>query len=261
MGVDIYAGPFCRYYAEDWELAVVSATKGSDVIVNVVRPYRIFPTSSDRSVIKTAVLEWRDAINSKIVEADLESEYWKENYNDEYRTEKINEDGINALRIAAAYSLHPSIDWPEKIPDDIDEDFYIKRFSDYQTDDVASRIELAIEFQVWVPINFSGFLSKPLMPNGHGCFIGSVDILCHALNQINLRIWNADEAEIGSWLRRGPLGKGGHIDLATKNFDPAPQPSADGLSYVQHMAQFGFSVFHHLANWARVNRQPMILDC
>lgn len=58
---------------------------------------------------------------------------------------------------------------------------------------------------------------------------------------------------------RGALG-GIQFDFDTKQFVSGTAQSKESLSFVEHMAQFGFSILHELAHWARERRMPMIID-
>jgi hypothetical protein len=259
MGVDIYAGPLCRYYAEDWELITISALREVGIQVNVMRPGPIFPASSDREEIYKAVSNWKYGVLSQLSKAGLEAQAWPEAFDLPYMTDKPDGDGIDALRIFAAYSALGVTPFPTEVPQNVDDNPIVRRFFDYEGENLLTNIELLIEYQAWVPVVFRGVLVRPEMPNGARYFIGSVDVLHEALEQINARTWRAGPTEIERWRHRGPLGKSA-ISLETPLLKTGPSVSADGLSYVEHMAQFGFATMFSLAEWAKSKRMPMIVD-
>jgi hypothetical protein len=259
LGLDIYAGPLCRFYAEDWELSTVSILRGSDIQVNVIRPNPIFPASSDKATVLSAVHDWQREIVTALRSAGVHAVEWQESYSVQYRTDKPADDGINALRIAAAYSACGMWPPPPTLPEDVNSDPCVSRHFNYEGDNLVQNIELLIEYQAWIPVEFRGAMMTPNMPNGAKYFIGSVDPLCNALDQINGRIWQADATEVARWLRRGPLGRG-RFDVVTKHIVAETEVSDDGLSFVEHMAQFGFATMFDLAEWAKMHRMPMIVD-
>lgn len=171
MGVDIYAGPLCRYYAEEWEPITVSSLKPLGIEVKVTRPGPLFPESSDRSVILSAVNDWKKQVVRQVIEAGLQATEWSEGFDLPYATDKPNDDGLNALRIVAAYSALGAGPWPANLPESVDQDPAISRYFNYENENLLKNIELTIEFQAWIPVDFRGALLRPNMPNGHSYFI------------------------------------------------------------------------------------------
>src|SRR3954471_11068140 len=106
MGLDIYVGPLCRYYAGDWETVVQRRAREQGIALNVVRAQ---PASADalRDPKDTLpiVTAWREGLALALKDEGV-SLFWQEQPDGIYFTDKPAWDCYGDLLLWAAYSEH-----------------------------------------------------------------------------------------------------------------------------------------------------------
>src|SRR5262245_23420227 len=115
MGLDIYAGPLCRYYAADWKTVIQQWGESSGVPVEVVTPgenwwariRRIFRSAPEAKPPKvdpvTMIHRWRERVAEGRPGRESEDWEWPEAMDIAYETDRPNFDGWVAVQSWAAY--------------------------------------------------------------------------------------------------------------------------------------------------------------
>src|SRR5919109_5529610 len=99
MGLDVYVGSLCRYYAGDWETIVQQFGREQGFDVRVERWNEPEDRITDPEEIRTIVDGWRSALG-KALGKDLS---WNESADAPYYTDKPAWDGYGSLQALAAY--------------------------------------------------------------------------------------------------------------------------------------------------------------
>jgi len=242
VGLDVYVGPFSRYYAGDWETIVQQLGREGGLHVEIVRrpPQREgflkrflnFVGGRNRHDDPAAVVnEWMSELSRYAPNG--ETFYWVDNPEGEYFTEKPAWDCYGALVSWAAYDeaavapLPPTAAGWEKDP------VYQAAAASPQ----SRYRHLLANTEVWLPGDFDPPFSGH-SPSGDGAMFGSSIRLVGELESLNERTWQADPVELEQWRSAG----------------------AEYGAPLETSAKFGFAVFHHLATMSVNRRLPMKLD-
>jgi hypothetical protein len=232
MGLDIYVGPLCRYYAGDWETVVQRHAREQGIALNVVRAQ---PASADalRDPKDTLpiVTAWREGLALALKDEGV-SLFWQEQPDGIYFTDKPAWDCYGDLLLWAAYSEHPDLPRPEQsVTNFSDDPAYIR------TQQRTRFRHLLGNAEFWLPADFDFVFEAP-EPAGTLTMFGSCVGLLRELVEINDASWRGSPAELESWRKAG----------------------SDHGAPLEHGARFCCALLTDLAQHAVVNGLPMKLD-
>jgi hypothetical protein len=240
MGLDIYAGPLCRYYSGNWQSIVQKAAAEQGIPLRVIRPgagglagllQKFGSLFSGKRDPVQAVRRWRQELASDMPWVPAEDWDWPESLDLEYQTDKPDFSGYGAVELWAAYTECSDLARPQETPEDWSNDAAFQRLADFSA--VFGNI---IGPELWLPIH----CEKPFEvaePNGIVRRIGSVFELLAELRNLNERTWKAAEDAIRKWSR--------------DEYDPAN---------LESIARWGFSIWYCLTEFAVARRAPIRLD-
>jgi hypothetical protein len=235
VGLDIYVGTLTRYYAREWQTILQQAAPELGVEVRVVRPTQAEDTITDPAELEQVVTAWRDQLAGGLRKHVAVPVVWNEGMDAPYFTDKPAWDCYAALMIWAAHEEHRDIELPQVAPDDWSEHPAVARS---QATDFKSRYKQLLNGpELWLPVDFD-FTFRTEDAAGVSVEIGSVRALAAQLRQLNDRTWQADEAMIEQWRRKG----------------------AEHGAPLEISAQFGFAIFDTLVRSALEHQLPMKLD-
>ena len=242
MGLDIYVGPLCRYYAGAWQTVVQQWGEREGIPIKVVRPKgsglravwqkMLACLTIRRSTDPIAIVQtWRNELAAQGRFGSGKDWNWPESLEVAYETDKPNFDGYGAVQLWAAYAERPLVQKPR--------DFS----NDWTADAVFAQVNLApSEFghligpELWLPVSFDEVFEAE-EPNGNRPKIGSVFAMLRQLRRLNQISWNAPEDAVRQWRRD---------DYNPESFES--------------IARWGFSIWFCLAESAASKRLPMRLD-
>jgi hypothetical protein len=238
MGLDIYAGPLCRYYGGAWRTIVQQVAEHQGKKVIILREGegggwwgKIASAFGRKADPVGLVRHWRAGLSADMPWVPAEDWEWPESIDLPYQTDKPDFLGFGAVQVWAAYSECGDLQRPVNTPDDWSNDPAFLRIAEGSREFVHT-----VGPELWLPIR----VEKPFdaaEPNGIERKIGAVHGLWEDLRKLNDMTWNADDNAIHAWRAGG--------------FDP------DNLDSV---AKWGFSIWYGLAEFAVRNRVPMRLD-
>lgn len=242
MGLDIYAGPLCRYYAGDWMTVIQRWGAEQGVPVTVVRPnsgmagiFGRFFSRLTANLINQRPEDGVRAWGERIAQAGhfpSSSDWnWTESLSAPYETDKPSWDGYGAVQLLAAYA-----EKKKPVPADVQP-------ADWSNDSVFADVEKMptvfthiIGPELWLPVAFEKVFSAP-EPNGSQTKMGSVFTLWDQFQMLNTATWSADPEAIRGWRM---------ADFDPDNFD--------------EVARWGYSIWYCLVEFAVKNRVAMRLD-
>lgn len=234
MSLNLYVGSLTRYYAAQWQRALLDSEQGRR------QPGPIFPVPSqpgnlvtDPSEIEPAVVTWRADLNQRLSPHISVALDWQEGMSPPHFSDAIGAAGYAGLILWAAYLEKPDFARPTE---------FVPRVAKHPAIDAcleagsAAPIFSIINSELWLPGHFRCGVEFQ-EPSGGRLRICSIDSLLTAMNELNARAWNADRQQIVSWRWRGLNDKGGF----------------------EEQAQFGFAVAHIMASLAVRYWLPMKL--
>jgi hypothetical protein len=245
MGLDIYAGPLCRYYAGEWKTVVqqwgetqsvpvaVETSNEPGAFTRLVRGAfsRLWRRRGPVDPV-AAIVAWRSRLALETGLQDVRGWDWPESLDLPYETDKPDWDGYGAVQLWAAYTAQTGAKRPESFNSDWAEDEVLVRVRD-----AAQRFSHIVGPELWLPLETGGAFDGT-QPNGSDDVrIGSVFTLLEELKELNRNSWRAADEEIRAW-RQG---------------DAQPER-------LESIARWGFSIWFCLTEFAVANRLPMRLD-
>jgi len=241
MGLDVYVGPLCRYYAGDWETIVQRLAREQGI------PFQTIHANSpgkrpSKDEAQAAILTWRDSLGKAVAEAGIVLLDWDESPDAAVHTDKPNWDCYTELLLSAAREEHPQVKAAKSL-------FGVFRKKQQEwSDDPAYQSSLKAGSQsryghllgnteFWLPYE-ANVIFEGTAPPGNQCVFGSTIVLLRQLDDLNARTWRAGASALEQWRDGG----------------------VESESSPDEKARFAFALFHGLAKVAVDRRLPMKLD-
>jgi hypothetical protein len=262
MGLDVYVGPWIRYYRGDWLTVTQQAAARLGVPAGVVlpgpdgkpvlRPAGPPDDAPTPAQIREAISVWRKGFAAKLEDRAGSLVEWDESATGEYQTDKPDWDGFDAVRYLAAHEQFPWVRLPKVMEDgtsravaaaiddayaDPDRPRPSRWFRTSRDERPTACFDHLLRPLVWVPVEFASpvqFVDLGTRPMP----IGSVFRFREELRLLNERTLNLDEAAMARASNEGPARNGSF----------------------KWSARFGLSVLLPLLDWAVERRQPIIVD-
>lgn len=242
MGLDVYVGPFSRYYTGAWETIFQQYGRESGLSVEVVRPQQPKPgifnrllgfvTGRERRADPIAIVtSWMAGISR--YSPDGKSFQWSDLPDGEYFTDKPAWDCYGALVLFAAYDELQTSAYPATAQHWDKDPIYTAALANPS----GRYRHLVGNTEIWLPGDFDPPFSGPT-PSGDKAVFGSNARLLCELEDLNQRTWQAAASDLEDWRQAGA------------------EPDAP----LEISAKFGFAVFHYLAARSVDKRLPMKLD-
>lgn len=119
MGVDLYVGPLCRYFARDW-LSEASTLLGRATVV--VGPRGVIPRENPVRYLDM-VRGWKRVVMPALRRGGADGVEWDERIDAPYFTRAYQWSTHNAVRLVAAYAEFPEFVCPDEAPFGDDTEF------------------------------------------------------------------------------------------------------------------------------------------
>lgn len=259
MGLDIYSGTLTRYYCRDWMNMAqqLSEENGQKFVMLDGYGNEVKPVDNKDEIlqIRGAICQWIDDI-AICMDQSPESPLWDEERELDYYTDKPDWEAYGALIMLCACHL---LDFPLPEYVDIgwnafDEPIVKKALSQKIPCSLLSNVT------IWLPIPKKVSFVMTL-PNGEEATFSTVEMLKHDLDELNQKIWKADEATILSWRN-------------DKYYNPVKQKEP-GLLFgfirrvnktpkekylTEELAQCAYSMLYQAVNFACKHQVPILLD-
>lgn len=255
MGLDIYAGTFTRYYAQNWK--TITQQWAEENGYSFTRIIANDEGNDEEKLSPAEIQEDMENYRNQIISAITPKGQplyapWVEDNEKPYYTEKPDWDAFGALLIyAAAHKLGQPL--PPTVP---------KGF-DYNTHPLMKKMQetegknwsLFSGATCWLPIEEPFYFQGP-MPNGNTAVIGTIGGLKAELEKINSFHWQADNGTIRSWIK-------------TEGYVADSSISADGqitkvAEYQEHntesLAKYAFALFWEALCFSLEQKVPVLLD-
>jgi hypothetical protein len=238
MGLDIYAGPLCRYYSGNWQTTLQQVAAQGGMPVHVIRPShssglweKIASAFRPKPDQVAAVRNWRGRLAADSPWIPAEDWDWPEAPDLAYQTDKPDWIGYGAVQLWAAYTECQGETRPEAPSDDWTSDPVFQRVGDS-----SAEFSHTIGPELWLPLRFDRPF-EAVEPSGNTCKIGSLPALFAELQKLNDLTWKATADQIRQW--------------RMNDWDPEGAEST---------ARWGFSIWYCLTEFAVTARAPMRLD-
>ncbi len=189
MGVDLYAGPLCRFYARDYDTAVDRAMGKRSIILtpNGEMPRR-------RAIeFREAMLGWRKSVLHLLRAGGADGVIWDESHNGEYLTDQIQYEGWLSLLLWAAYDEAQDFTPPDALPPKFDRD---AAWASLASQLPATAYPNLQRCKVWLPVRLREPVSLPLA-HGTNALAGSLEGLLRELDRL------ADALPDRGWVNGG----------------------------------------------------------
>ena len=257
MGLDIYTGTLTRYYCRDWKniSQQLSEEHGQKCVVldrsgNEVKP---IDNKDEIEQIHDMICQWIENLAVSLDQSQ-DSPLWDEKRELDYYTDKPDWEAYGALVMLCACNL---LDYP--LPEYIEIGWNV-------FDEPVVKKALSQEFPgsllsnatIWLPIpKMISFVTT--LPNGDEATFSTVEMLKYELEELNQKLWKADEATILSW--RNEL-----------YYNPVKRKKAGLiLGYIcrvypkekyrtEELARCTYSMLYQAVRFADKHQVPIILD-
>lgn len=273
MGLDIYSGQMTRYYCRDWETIVQQQAKDDGIECALITPTgEIKPVRDQTEINQTRefIADWMKHI-AESIKQPVFPPLWNENIECGYYTDKPDWEAFGALiLVQACLSLNRPC--PE---------FIENRWSVYdepvvkEAEEQKIPISLLYNVGIWLPIPEDIIFTDFYPTNEHGAF-STVSLLKHELDELNRRLWQADEQTISSW-RNDKYYIPVETDQPEKPEEPEKPKRFFGLIpwknktkkqvkqrkeiyRTEDLAQCAYSILYEAVRFAEKHQVPIILD-
>lgn len=259
MGLDIYSGKLTRYYSRNWKTIIqqLSEENGYKYVMtngcgNAIESVK---DKNEIAQIKEAITEWADFIAATL-NLQLSTPLWDETTECDYYTDRPNWEAFGALvMLQACLSLNSPL--PEYVE---------KGWNAFEDSIVKEAIKkkiansLLYDVSLWLPIPDNAIFVVP-DPFGDERPISTVSLLRKELEELNQKLWKADEATILSWRNdkyyvpvkiKEPKLLFGFIRRTDKT--PKEQYRTEEL------AQCAYSILYQAVSFAEKHQVPVLLD-
>ena len=258
MGLDVYVGPLCRYYAGDWKLIVQQAAEAAGEGFRIIRPGGQPPPGSlpDTATAREGILAWRAAVG-EAAGGELPTLEWDETPDAGYFTDKPDWNGYLALRLLAGALEFPEQPRPAMVGRNPSKTPLLKHIDDIyvgrqpgiidrllrrspSTDAPKSRRRYAHLHvpEIWLPLEIPEPFSAQ-DPTGNPTMFGSLPRLVAELEDINRQSLRLDEQGLKRISQQGPPDSGAMLEKS---------------------AAFGLAMFLEAARYGVAHDHPMKLD-
>ena len=176
MGVDLYAGPLCRYLARDFTSPTARLLPGVNVAV-IGSDGKVFERRKAAEV-RPFVLDWRRTLNQPFRQNGADGVIWDEMPNAPYWVEQVRWDGWNGLKLWAAYCEFPDFTPPDELPARLDQDAAWATLGSMQQ---SKKFPFLLSCAWWFPV----MLKSPTLvtlPMGNQALVGAIAPLVAELN-------------------------------------------------------------------------------
>ncbi|WP_297072289.1 hypothetical protein [uncultured Duncaniella sp.] len=260
MGLDIYAGTLTRYYSHNWKNKVqqIAEANGQKCVMTDGLGNEIKPVEDKAEImeVRDIICQWTEKLAAGLeqIGEPMPHPLWDEINERDYFTDKPDWEAFGALVMLQACHLQgcPLPEYVENGWSAFDEPI-VKKSMSQKTD-----ISLLSEVAHWLPIEDKAMFTINL-PTGVEARVSTLPLLKQELEELNRRIWRADEHTILSW-------------RDDKYYFPVKQKESkplfgfllrkkQGVKYrTEELAQCAFSMLYQAVNFAIEHKVPLLLD-
>jgi hypothetical protein len=234
MSFDVYVGTFTRYITGDWENAGQQDAREQGIPYQLIRADETEEAPPPTEDVRAAVESWLDGINQGLKNHLPSPLDWDESERSPYFTERPGWAAYAALLLHAAYTDHPEMARPEKLPEEWGEDAAYKAST---ADESDTQYPALLAANLWLPGEFE-FMFGVEDLGGNERAIASCAALLSELRELNARTFAL-------------------TDEALRSIRTEPIPRDAGLD---DLAKAGLAHFIGLAGDAVNHQLPMMLD-
>lgn len=251
MGMDIYAGTFIRYYAQNWKTKTQQFCEENGIAYNVIRANHDEHEKQDLlEEIIEGVHNWQNKMIEILESHDINGfELWEENNEKEYYTDKPDWDALGALLLMVSAKVLGK-DCPAEYEKNMDFHPYIEEAAAEKLDDWS----LLAGVCHFIPQNkylmFDWFLA-----NGKKASFATTANLKAELDAINDILWNVDENTILEWTET----EGYPVDAVFQN-GKYRRLQESTVYNTESLAKFCFSILYRAVRFSFENNVPVIFD-
>lgn len=239
MALDVYVGSLTRYYLENWETPLQRYARETGKQLLRIRTNGQGDNSTDvetdPETVRTAVIGWKDMLNTGLSEVLSSPLEWDETGTSIYFSEQLRWDNLSSLKLWAAYLENPDLSRPIQGVEDWNSDEAFKRIAEPNDSKYAS---ITRDVAVWLPADCDRLVFTTQEINGITTNFSTLLALRKELSEMNELTWKADRTTIQRWKRESP----------TPN------------SALEDGAKFGFALLYTLADIALEHKLVMRLD-
>lgn len=256
MGLDIYSGRLTPYYSGDWETLAQQVTEEESVEYTKMDAngdeIQSVEDNEEMAQLREALKIWADNFAAN-VNPPLSTPLWDESTDCGYYTDKPDWEAYWALVTMMAYLSMDKRGWPEFVEvgwDAIDEPV-VKEAMSKKTPN-----SLLMNSDLWLPIANMSIYST-VLPTGDEGTISTVSLLKQELEELNRKLWKADEDTILSW-RDDKY----YVPVKQKKplFSFLSKKTPKEKFRTEDLAQCAFSILYLAVRFAEKHNVPIVLD-
>jgi len=259
MGLDIYSGKLTRYYSRNWKNIVqqMSEENGHKCVMTDGCGNEITPVEDKTEIerIRECVAGWIDNLAANL-DLPLAAPLWDESTECGYYTDKPDWEAFGALVMLQACI---SLDRP--LPKYIE-----NRWNAFEAPEVKEAVSKKIvnsllsDVSLWLPIPDNAIFITSY-PTGNEGSISTVSLLKKELEELNQRLWKADEGTILSWRNDKyyvPVKENKPNRLL--GFIRKTQKTPKERYLTEDLAQCAYSMLYQAVRFAEEHQVPILLD-
>lgn len=259
MGLDIYSGKLTRYYSRNWKTITQQLSEENGykcmMINGCGNAIESVKNKKEIEQIREAITEWANFIAATF-DLPLPTPLWDETTECDYYTDKPDWEAFGALVMLQAY-LSLNCPLPEYIENGWNafEDSIVKEAKKKK---IAN--SLLYDVSLWLPIPDNAIFVVP-DPFGDERPISTVSLLRKELEELNQKLWKADEATILSW-RNDKY----YIPVKIKEpkflfgFIRRTDKTTKERYRTEELAQCAYSILYQAVRFAEKHQVPVLLD-
>ncbi len=256
MGLDIYSGRLTPYYSGNWETLAQQLTDENGVEYTKMddNGNEIQPVEDDSEIaqLRDALKVWADNFAAN-VNPPLSPPLWDEDTDCGYYTDKPDWEAYWALVTLTAYLSMKKRGWPEYIEvgwDALDDPVVKEAMSNKVPN------SLLLNSDLWLPIPAKSIYAT-VLPTGDEGTISTVSLLKQELEELNEKLWKADEATILSW-RDDKY----YVPVKQKKsmFGFLSKKKPKEKFRTEDLAKCAYSILYQAVHFAGKHNVPIVLD-
>ena len=273
MGLDIYSGQMTRYYCRNWETIVQQQAKEDGIECELITPTGKIKPVRDQTEIncnREFIGGWMEHIAERL-KLPVAPPLWDEYKECGYYTDKPDWEAFGALALVQS-CLCLDRPCPEFIENGYNAyvDPAVKEAEEQKTP-----ISLLRDVGIWLPIP-DDIIVNDFYPTNERGMLSTVSLLKHELEELNRRLWQADEQTILSW-RNDKYYYPANSQEPEETVEPEKPKRLFGLipwKYkskkrvierkeifrTEDLAQCAYSILYQAVRFAEENQVPIILD-
>ncbi len=261
MGLDLYSGQLTRYYSRNWETIVQQHAKEQGINCELIDAtgHKIKSTENKDEIdqVRESIIEWEGNLAANL-NPPIPAPLWDETTECDYYTDKPDWPAFGALALLQACQTlnRPLPEYIEERRSVFDNPILKEAMSENIPNSLLYNVTM------WIPIR-DKLIIETAGPTGDRIAIATVPLLRKELEELNQKLWKADEATILSWREDkyyDPIIEESTEPRRLFGFIPLKKKRTKVKFRTEDLAQCAFSMFYAALLFAEEHKVPILLD-